>query len=131
MLLIHDVVEIDTGDTFLYDDNEKKLAASAENNAANRLFGLLPDPQKDEYINLWHEFEERQTDEANCAAVIDGLQPLLNHVITGNENENPHEMTKSQVIEKKKFIKEFSPQLWEVAKDLIGKGVMKGLYKDE
>ncbi len=129
MLLIHDVVEIDTGDTFLYHEREKMLVEHREENAAYRLFGLLPAPEKDEYLSLWLEFEDGVTPEAECAAVLDALQPLINHLITRNENENPFGLTWSQVIEKKNFIKSISPELWEVAQNLIIKSVEKGLYE--
>ena len=131
MLLIHDIVEIDTGDTFLYNDQAKSQVISEENDAANRIFGLLPKSQKDEYANLWFEFENQISIEAKSAAIMDGIQPLLNHVITAVENENPHELTKSQILNKKMFIKEVSPQLWKIAEDLIDKGVRRGLYKNQ
>ena len=86
LLLIHDIVEIDAGDTWLYDENQD-LKLDAETKAANRLFSLLPEKQKEEYINLWGEFENRSTEEAKFASVIDGIQPLLNHLITGDPND--------------------------------------------
>lgn len=129
MLLIHDVVEIDTGDTFLYDEKRISVALE-EKKAAQRLFGLLPSPQKEECLNLWTEFEERITPEAQCAAAMDGLQPLINHVITRDDRDNSLGITKSQIIAKKQFIEDVSPKLWEIAKGLINKGVAKGLYED-
>lgn len=126
MLLIHDVVEIDTGDTYLYDEEKRKQAIHKEAIAAERLFGLLPEPQKQEYLALWKEFEEKLTNEARSAAVLDALQPLINHNVTGTGN--PGKMTRSRVIEKKLFIKDVSPQLWELAEHLINKAVEKGLF---
>ncbi len=81
LLLIHDLVEIDAGDTWLYEENQD-LKLNAEISAANRLFSLLPEYQKNEYMNLWREFESRATEEAKFASVIDGIQPLLNHLIS-------------------------------------------------
>ena len=83
LLLIHDLVEIDAGDTWLYEENQDSKL-EAETKAANRLFSLLPEHQKDEYVMLWNEFESRSTAEAKFASAIDGIQPLLNHVVTGN-----------------------------------------------
>ncbi len=129
MLLIHDVVEIDAGDIFLYDDKKRAEARHKEKKAAKRLFGLLPEPQKQEYLTLWLEFEEKQTNDAQIAAVFDSIQPLINHNITSHDN--PHKITRSRVRAKKHFIKEVSPELWELAEYLISRAVSKGLYIDE
>jgi len=129
MLLIHDVVEIDAGDIFLYDDKKRVEVREKERKAAVRLFGLLPGSQKQEYLALWLEFEKRQTNEAKIAAVFDSIQPLINHNITSHSN--PHKITRSRVIAKKQFIKDVSPELWELAEDLINRAVAKGLYLDE
>ena len=129
MLLIHDVVEIDAGDVFLYDDKKRLEVREKERKAAVRLFGLLPEPQKQEYLTLWLEFEEKQSNDAKIAAVFDSIQPLINHNVTGRSN--PHKITKSRVIAKKKFIKDVSPELWEFAEDLINRAVVKGLFYDK
>ena len=128
MLLIHDIVEIDAGDTFLYDEAGKLSAAEKEMASALRIFGLLPKKQADEFMAIWLEFEERITAEAKYAASIDAIQPLLNHLITANINDNPHNMTKTKVLNKKAFIEEVSPELWLVAQDIIDKSVENGLY---
>jgi putative hydrolases of HD superfamily len=128
MLLIHDIVEIDVGDTFLYYDEMKADSIRKEKDAAKRIFGLLPEKQSKELIELWNEFEERKTKEAIFAASMDGLQPLINHFLTTSENENPYKMTKTEVVKKKEFIKEASPTFWEIALGLIEKSVAKGLY---
>ncbi|GLU57391.1 HD domain-containing protein [Dyadobacter frigoris] len=78
MLLIHDVVEIDCGDTFLYDQQGREQAVLTERDAAARIFGLLPEKIGNEMLALWQEFEERITPEAKYAASMDALQPLLN-----------------------------------------------------
>jgi putative hydrolases of HD superfamily len=130
MLLIHDIVEIDAGDTFLYDDKGKDIAIDTEKNAALRIFGLLPTPHKEDFISIWLEFEEKMTPEAQYAASIDALQPLLNHLITAKENENPNKISKSKVLNKKAFIGKISEDLWIVAQDIIEKSVIKGLYEN-
>jgi len=131
MLLIHDVVEIDVGDTFLYDEEAKAQAKQGERQAAERIFGLLPIRQKEEFLGLWQEFECRDTVDAQCAAALDALQPLINHVITQKENQNPYELTKTQITQKKEFIKNISEEIWEVAKTQIDKATERGLYKNE
>ncbi len=77
MVLLHDVVEIDAGDTFAYDALGYESKSERENEAAQRLFSLLPDDQANHYRFLWHEFEEMETPEAICGAILDRLQPLL------------------------------------------------------
>ncbi len=130
MILIHDVVEIDTGDTFLYDEKRREEVAKEEETAAERIFSMLPDPQNSELLALWREFEARETPDAKFAVVMDALQPLLNHPVTRRDGQNIHNVTKSQIINKKSFIKEISPDLWEVAMDAIKRCVKKGLVKD-
>jgi putative hydrolase of HD superfamily len=126
LLLIHDLVEIDAGDTWLYEENqESKL--EAETKAAGRLFSLLPENQKDEYIMLWNEFENRSTEEAKFASAIDGIQPLLNHVVTGNVEDGVIPLEK--VRSKKMYINEFAPKLWDLVEELIEESVSKGLYE--
>lgn len=131
MLLLHDVVELDAGDAFLYDEEAKARAELQERMAAKRIFALLPDKQSEECLALWEEFEERKTPEAKYAAAMDALQPLINHVITEKENENPHELTKSKITQKKRFIESVSEGIWEVARDQIDQGTNRGLYIDK
>lgn len=128
MLLIHDIVEIDAGDTFLYDEESKTLAAEKELASADRIFGLLPEKYKEEFTGLWREFEERQSPEARYAASIDAIQPLLNHLITAEKDANPHQMSRAKVLNKKMFIQDVSEELWELARDIIEKSVDNGLY---
>lgn len=125
LLLIHDIVEIDAGDTWLYKENQS-IKQSSEASAANRLFSLLPEIQRDEYFNLWNEFENRSSEEAKFAAVIDGIQPLLNHLITGNSIDGVIPIEK--VIAKKEYIKSFAPKLWPLVENLITESKHLGLY---
>lgn len=129
MLLVHDLAEIYTGDTFLYDDKKKKHSGALEKTAAERLFGLLPADQKTRYLDLWNEFEERKTKEALYAAAMDGLQPIINHYLTGKSDGNEAIML-SRVKEKKNFIKQVAPELWDLAQEILDKCVKKGLYKE-
>jgi putative hydrolase of HD superfamily len=126
MLLIHDLVEIDAGDTWLYEENQESKLED-EMKAAIRLFSILPENQKDEYVKLWHEFESRSSEEAKFASAIDGIQPLLNHVVTGNPEDGVIPLEK--VRSKKMYISEFTPKLWNLVEELIEESVSKGLYK--
>jgi putative hydrolase of HD superfamily len=126
LLLIHDLVEIDAGDTWLYAQNQESKLED-ESKAAIRLFSLLPENQKDEYVKLWHEFESRSTDEARFASAIDGIQPLLNHVVTGNFADGVIPLEKVRAA--KMYISEFTPKLWDLVEELIEESVGKGLYK--
>lgn len=129
MLLIHDVVEIDAGDNFYLDDSEKPFIQEKETQGANRIFGLLPKTQSKEFNDVWNEFEKEETKEAKFARALDALQPIINHYLTGKENTNKHNLTKEMIISRKKFIKETSEELWEVAEEFINKSVERGLYK--
>lgn len=125
MLLIHDIVEIDAGDTWLYAADQQHKA-EAEENAAQRLFGLLPEPQAAEYLELWHEFENRSSAEARFAAAIDGIQPLLNHLLTGDPDDGV--IALEQVRARKAYIEDHAPELWELTQHLIRASTDKGLY---
>jgi len=126
LLLIHDIVEIDAGDTWLYEENQDSKMDD-ETKAANRLFSLLPENQKQEYLSLWNEFETRSTEEAKFASVIDGIQPLLNHLVTGSANDGV--IPAEKVRNKKKYIKDFAPSLWHLVEELIVESEAKGLYE--
>lgn len=130
MLLIHDIVEIDAGDVNLYKKDVQQTYIN-EKAAAERIFGLLPGDMKNEYISLWLEFEDKNSNESKVANAIDNLQPLINHVNTRNQNENVLDIKYSEIIEKKKFIKDVSLKLWNVALEYIDKGIEKGLYTDD
>ena len=128
MLLIHDIVEIDAGDTFLYDAKANLRKDDKELSAAKRIFGLLPEPMGGEFFALWEEFEARSSPEAKFAASLDGLQPLMNHLHTKNLKYKDHNVRTSQVIEKKRHIAEGSAVLWEYAQDVIRRSEEIGLY---
>lgn len=129
MLLIHDLVEIDAGDVFLYDTAVNHTNTEAELAAARRIFGLLPTEQADELILIWEEFEAGETAEAKFARAMDRFEPLLqnrsNNGGTWNEFNVPYE----KVVEKKSIIKEGSQVLWHYAKELIDNSVDEGILK--
>ncbi|MDR0730415.1 MAG: HD domain-containing protein [Treponema sp.] len=125
MLLIHDIVEVDAGDTFLY-AAERDNAHINEAKAAERIFGLLEDEQKNFFINLWKEYEEGKTNEAKFAVVFDRLEPLLQNYIVEGYTWKQHGITYDMIIEKNKKIKKGSEKIWEFALKLLDKAVEKG-----
>jgi putative hydrolase of HD superfamily len=128
MLLIHDVVEIDFGDTFLYDEEANKSKQAKETKAAHRIFGMLPEAQSREFMILWNEFEARETPESKFAAALDGLQPLMNHLASGGTGIVNHKVATERVIQSKKHIADGSEALWEYAKEVIRQSESAGLY---
>ncbi|OJF75656.1 MAG: hypothetical protein BKP49_11130 [Treponema sp. CETP13] len=131
MLLIHDLVEIYAGDVFLYDDAGRNKIKTQEKKAADKLFGLLPANQSREFTALWNEYEQAATKEAKYALVLDNLQPILNHYYTRNQNIKGKKIKKSQVINKKRCIKEYSEELWAFTLETIEKSVAIGLFEDD
>lgn len=131
MLLIHDLGEIYAGDTFIFDDVGKSDSYDRELESLKISLGKLPLDQQDSFLELWQEFETGISIEAKYARVLDALVPLLNHLEVAQPHDNPHDLTKSQVIAKKSFIQETSESLWKLAQEVIDKSVAKGLYLDE
>jgi putative hydrolases of HD superfamily len=126
MILIHDLVEIDAGDTFLYDDIGNSDKEERELKAAERIFGLLPVDQREEYYSLWREFEDKNTPESKYAGALDRLHPLLQNYYTGGLSWKKHNLTSDLVLEKNRQIEKGSKELWEFAKGLILDAVKKG-----
>jgi putative hydrolase of HD superfamily len=132
MLLIHDIVEIDAGDTLLYAEAEAHRAQrERELQAAERLFGLLPEAQGRELRALWDEFEARETPEAKFAAAIDRLQPLLLNYMSEGAAWRRHGVTAPEVFEKNRHIAEGSPELWAAAERLINTCIERGYLRYE
>ena len=131
MLLIHDLGEIYAGDTFIFDDVGKSDSYDREFESLKISLDKLPSDQQDSFLELWQEFETGISIEAKYARVLDALVPLLNHLEVAQPHDNPHGLTKSQVIAKKSFIQETSEILWKLAQEVIDQSVAKGLYLDE
>ena len=129
MVLIHDIVEIDAGDTFLYDTTKDHVNTDEELIAAKRIFGLLPETQAAEFIAIWTEFEDGITDEAKFAKSMDRLEPLLQNTSNNGGTWVEYKVPYEKVYEKKKAIKEGSATLWAFAEGLIDESVKKGLLK--
>lgn len=131
MVLIHDIVEIDAGDTFIYDITGNKNKAEREKKAASRIFGLLPKDQEIEFRELWEEFERRSTSEAKFAAVLDRLEPLLLNSQTEGHTWKKFGIKSDRVFQKNIHTKEGSEELWLYINSLIEKCIEKGYLKDK
>lgn len=129
MVLIHDLVEIDAGDTFCYDVHANQDKAQRETKAADRIFGLLPEDQGRELRTLWEEFERRESGEARFAAALDRLQPLIHNYYTQGHTWKKGNVTSGQVIARNEKIQDGAPVLWEytrgIIEDAIGQGILK------
>lgn len=126
MLLLHDIVEIDAGDTPIYEQTEDADHVQGERAAASRIFGLLPDDQAEQFKQLWEEFETAETADARFAKAVDRLQPiLLNHVVGGGTwtdyNMDVHR-ERSVTIR----IAESAPALWAAAESIFADAVANG-----
>ncbi len=133
MLLIHDIVEIDAGDTYAYDEEGKKTQRKREEAAAERIFGLLPDDQKEKFMSIWEEFEEGVTPEAKFAHTMDHIQPLILNAKTDGKSWVEHGVALSSILRRNENTKEGSKELWEYAKNnFIRPNVEKGrIINDE
>ena len=127
MVLIHDIVEIDSGDVFAYDTTKSHDNFDEELKAARRIFGILPEEQAEEFINLWIEFEEMKTPESKFARALDRLEPLLQNASNNGGTWREFDVKYDKVIEKKKAIKDGSEELWRFAENLIDESVEKGI----
>lgn len=128
MLLIHDLGEIYAGDTWVFDDKKKVHSHDRELESIKKTMSILPE---EKYLNMkesWLEFEKGQSAEARYARVIDALLPLINHLEVSECNYNPDNISSDMVLEKKKFIKSESEELWKLTEELVKKSVEKGLY---
>ena len=129
MVLIHDIVEIDAGDTFIYDIVKNHTNTDEELEAAKRIFGLLPSEQAEEYIDIWKEFEDGLTDEAKFAISMDRLEPLLQNTSNNGGTWAEFNVDYQKVYDKKKAIKNGSATIWNYAENLLNESVEKGILK--
>lgn len=127
MILIHDIVEIDAGDTYAYDDAAKATQREREVRAAERLFGILPTEQGQQFRALWEEFEEGTTPEAKFARTMDNVQPLLLNDAADGMAWEEHEVPLSKIMKRNERTPKGSNVLWEYCRDeLIAKNVKEG-----
>lgn len=131
MILLHDVVEIDAGDTYAYDEEGKKTQHQREEQAAERIYGMLPDDQKQKLTALWEEFEEAKTPEAKFARAMDHIQPLMLNDATDGKSWMEHGVELTQVLARNAHTAEGSKELWDYAKkNWIDRNVTIGTLKN-
>ena len=126
LLLVHDIIEIDAGDTYCYDEVGTKDQSIREHQAAERIFYLLPEDQANTMCDLWLEFESRNTPEAKFAVALDCLMPLLHNLHTRGKSWQEHNITKDQVTTHNRAMNDGSAQLWQFAQSIIEQAVTKG-----
>jgi len=126
MLVIHDLVEIDAGDTYCYDDKGRQDQHQREEIAADRIFGLLPADQAAEFRALWDEFEKRETAESRFANALDRVQPLLHNYFTDGQTWQENNINSRQVHARMRPVKAGAPDLWDYVNTLIDDAVGKG-----
>ncbi|REJ79964.1 MAG: HD domain-containing protein [Acidobacteria bacterium] len=128
MLLVHDIVEVDAGDTFCYDEDALSGKDERERRAALRIFGLLPDDVGLELRLLWEEFEQRTTPEARFANAVDRLQPMLHNLLTRGHSWREHGVGKHQVLERNAPIDDGAPDLWRFAEAFLDEAEEAGWF---
>lgn len=131
MVLIHDIVEIDAGDTYAYDAAGNATKRERELKAANRIFHLLPEDQAEELFQLWEEFEACETPEAKFAHSMDNIQPIMLNDATGGKAWREHQVKKSQVEKRQESTRAGSETIMEVAEEIIRRNVENGNLKNE
>ena len=129
MVILHDLVEIDAGDTFAYDTAAMAGQHEREARAADRIFGLLPPDQTREFRALWDEFEEKQTPEAKFATAVDRFQPMLLNCRTEGAAWNRHGVTQDRVLARNKHIADGCAELWRYAENMVQEAVNAGHLK--
>lgn len=129
MALVHDIVEIDAGDTYLYDEEGNRTKAAREEAAAKRIFYLLPKDQADAMYQLWREFDERETPEARFAATIDRLQPIMLNDATHGKAWSEHGVCEEQVMGQNIHTHLGSETLWNHILDVFEDNMNKGYIK--
>ncbi len=126
MLLIHDLVEIEAGDTFVYDRKEVAKQGLSEAEAADIILNKLPEQQGEMLQNLWDEFEARETPEAKFAKAIDRFLPLYSNIINRGYSWLPYGVTQTHVREINSIIKDGSTGLWELIEEMLDEAVLEG-----
>ena len=130
MCLIHDVVEIDAGDTYAYDAEGLKTQKAREEAAKERLYSMLPEDQKKDLVAIFDEFEERKTPEAKFARALDNLQPLLLNNSNGGGDWKNHDVTAEQVYGRQSRTREGSETLFEVTDKILKENIAKGNLRE-
>lgn len=126
MVLIHDLVEIDAGDTYAYDAAGAKTKRAREVAAAERIFGLLPKDQGEYFRSLWDEFEAYESADAKYAHLLDNFQPLLLNDASDGKSWTEHTVKKSQIYKRNEKIEETSAEVWKAMQEIIDKHIGLG-----
>ncbi|MGD6803693.1 HD domain-containing protein [Rossellomorea vietnamensis] len=129
MLLLHDIVEVDAGDTYAFDEEGYKDKIQREKLAADRLYGLLPEGIKDDYRKTWEEYEEAQSPEATFAHIIDHIQPLMLNIATSGVSWKEHGIRSQQVLKRNEWIQELSPSIYRQIQAWVDTGKENGWLK--
>lgn len=129
MVLIHDLVEIDAGDTYLYDEAGNGTKAAREQKAAERIFHILPKDQAEELFGLWREFEERKTPESKFANTLDRIQPILLNDATEGRAWREHDVCIDQIMSKNEYTSQGSDVLWAYIQEVFEKNIKNGNIK--
>ena len=132
MLLVHDLVEIDAGDTYAYDEEGNKTKEAREAKAADRIYGILPEDQGKKLRDLWEEFEENKTAEARFAHAMDSVQPMMLNAASNGKSWEEHGVRFAQAKKRNERAREGSEALWEYAyENFLLPGLEKGKLKKE
>ena len=131
MAIIHDIVEIDAGDTYAYDEVGLATQQERERLAADRIFGLLPDDQRDELRSLFEEFEALESPEARFAKTMDNFQPLLLNDVNNGGDWRTHKVCRSQIMKRHQKTRLGSHEIADYAQKLIDENVAKGNIRNE
>lgn len=132
MVLIHDIVEIDAGDTYAYDIEGNQTKREREEKAAERIFGLLPTDQAVYLRELWEEFEKQETTEAKFARALDCIQPIMLNSASDGKAWEEHEVKLSQILGRNQLTKEGASTLWEYAREnYIEPNIKNGKIQDK
>ena len=131
MALVHDVVEIDAGDTYAYDTKALETQKEREEKAADKIFGILPDDQRDELRTLFEEVEAGETPEARFAKVMDNFQSLILNGSNGGADWREHQVTKSKVVGRQQTSRFGFENIWKYTEELINANVERGNIIDE
>lgn len=132
MILIHDIVEIDAGDTYAYDEHAKESQRERELKAADRIFDLLPEDQAVKFRKLWDEFEERKTPEAVFVRTMDNIQPIMLNALSGGKSWEENQVRLQQIMKRNEITPKGSKALWDYAKEnFIDPNVSAGKIRND
>jgi putative hydrolase of HD superfamily len=131
LAVVHDIVEIDADDTFCYDEAALLTKVEREQRAAERIFGLLPDDQRDDIRALWDEYDAMSTPESRFANALDRIMPILHNFCTNGRSWREHSVTRTQVLTRNAHTADGSERLWEFIRQLVDEAVERGYLAPE